>query len=237
MSFPDNFCPEPAYALFSGGKDSFACAKALELAGQLLGCVGLETGIATPDWKETVIALCAKQGWPIEFFHTSDSYERIVRKFGFPGAGQHGMFMNYLKGRAVRRFKAAHKGATLASGVRKAESARRALSTKPISYFEGVKIIAPVYEFTTDEVWEFVRAHGYERPMAYSTIQISGDCLCGAFAAPDEREAIDHWYPDVAARIKALEADCVGKEARATWGWNNRRKRPKQTAICVECVK
>jgi len=225
---------EPAYALFSGGKDSFATACVLEDAGMLRGCVALRTGISTPDWQVGVERICAARQWPLEFFDTSASYEQLVRQYGFPGPAQHGMFMNYLKGRAIRKFKKAHPGATLASGVRSAESGRRSLSAKAISDFEGVRVIAPILNWTTDEVWEYVRSRDYERPFAYSAIQISGDCLCGAFAHEGERDAIRFWYPEIDQRLCALESE--GK--RGCWGWGNDQPKLKTGAaslICVEC--
>lgn len=228
---------EPCFALFSGGKDSFATAKHLQEHGLLRGCVALETGIAVPEWKPTLEGMCAKHGFDLRFYATTDSFERVVQKYGFPGPGQHGMFMNYLKGRAIRQFKKANKGAILASGVRMDESSRRALSTKQVSFFEGVKIFAPIYDWTTERVWEYVRSHGYERPHAYSTLQISGDCLCGAFAQKDERSAIKFWYPAMHERLLALEA-LLPSEEKSTWGWGCDRKRKKKGAakiICVEC--
>lgn len=235
---------EPAYALFSGGKDSFATAKALEVQDRLLGCIALETGVSVPDWKPAVIEMCNKQNWPIKFFHTTDSYARVVRKYGFPGAGQHGMFMNYLKGRAIRVLKRALPGAVLASGVRADESARRALSTKPISLFEGVKVIAPLYNRTTEWVWDFVREAGYERPRAYSTLQISGDCCCGAFARCGEREAIRYWYPPLERQLKNIEDSMPEGHPHGKWGWDSARwdkagktpaKKGASKIICVEC--
>ncbi len=230
---------EPAYALFSGGKDSFAVAKALEVQDRLQGCIALETGISVPDWKPSVIDICKKQNWPIQFFKTTDSYARVVKKYGFPGPGQHGMIMNYLKGRAIRVLKRALPGAVLASGVRADESSRRALSTKPISLFEGVKVIAPLYDRTTEWVWNFVREAGYERPRAYSTLQISGDCLCGAFARPDEREAIRYWYPEVEAEIVKIEKAMPDGHPHGCWGWGCNKKRGAkkgaEAIVCVEC--
>ena len=236
---------EPAYALFSGGKDSFATAHVLADVGMLLGCVSLETGISTPDWKTSVQAICSERDWPLHFFKTSDSYDRIVLKYGFPGPAQHGQTMNYLKGRAVRRFKKAFPGAILASGVRHDESARRSLSTKQESYFEGVKVIAPLFDWSTEAVWEYVRSKGYVRPQAYSTLQISGDCLCGAFARSDERAAIRYWYPEIDQRLTRLENQLnngiAGDLTHAVghlWGWGcnrEQKKTGKLKLICVEC--
>ena len=223
----------PVYALFSGGKDSFATAKFLQGQGLLKGCVMIDTGIAVPEWKATCLAMCEQQGWDAVIVPTPVRYEWIVWKYGFPGYQGHYFTMNYLKGRAIREWKKQYPGEALASGVRQAESARRSVTAKPLSTFEGVQVYAPIYDWTTAQVWAYVRQHGYERPRAYSTLQISGDCLCGAFASEWEREALAIHHPEMAARICAMGKDRHGKE----WGWCNKKaqKGPEEQLICAEC--
>ncbi len=228
------------HALVSGGKDSLSTAQVLHEAGRLAGCVALETGISTPDWKEFITGVCAGRGWPLEFFACGQSYDDLVRKYGFPGPSKHGWFMSYLKGRCVRAFRRAHPDGILASGVRSGESSRREIHTAPVSFWEGVPILAPIYDWTTDETWAFFYSRGFERAPAYSTLQISGDCLCGAFAAEDEPEALRFHYPEIAARFDRLGLEI--QEAfpnRCKWGWGNKdKRRPKkkgESAICVEC--
>lgn len=229
----------PQYALLSGGKDSMATVKVLADADRLLGCVAFETGVSTPDWKDFVADTCAKHGWPIEFYKTPSSYDDLVRKFGFPGPGKHGLFMNYLKGRCVRQFRKRHPDGILASGTRINESDRRAISTKPVSVWEGAPILTPIYDWTTERTWHFFRANNFQRSPAYQTLGISGDCLCGAFAEKDEADKVHYHYPCVGKRLEAL-----GHEIRDTqptrcewgWGWNRpRRKSAKEAALCVEC--
>jgi hypothetical protein len=43
-------------------------------------------------------------------------------------------------------------------------------------------------------------------------LNMSGECLCGAFASEGELERLRFWYPDVAAEIDELmeEVRCVG---------------------------
>lgn len=230
--------PEPVYALFSTGKDSFAAAARLQELGLLLGCIAIDTGISVPEWKDNVLRICEQQEWTVEIIPTSVRYEWIVWRFGFPGYLGHAAAMNYLKGRAVREFKRKYPGIALGSGVRREESDRRSLTTKPISDFEGVTVYAPIYEWTTAETWAYARAKGYDRPDVYSRLGISGDCLCGAFAKDWERQALTVHYPDVASRIEACEriAHCPSR----AWGWANQksRQRKKEGAeafICAEC--
>lgn len=236
MSQP--YYPE-CYALVSGGKDSLSTAQVLHDAGKLVACVSFDTGVSTPDWKEFVIKTCEERGWPLEFYKTDESFEDLVDKYGFPGPGKHGMFMNFLKGRCVRKFKKVHPDGVLASGTRLSESERRFINTKPISVWENVPILTPIYDWTTEKTWEFFNKHGFVRAPAYSMLTVSGDCLCGSFARQGESAALRLAYPCVAKRFDALSEAVATKHpdrCKWGWGWSDRRKKSvKESAICVEC--
>lgn len=240
ISLPKLHYPE-CYALVSGGKDSLSAAQVMYEHGLLKGCVALETGISTPDWKDFIIKTCKERGWPLEFFSTNANYDDLVRKYGFPGPSKHSWFMSYLKGRAIRQFKKAHPHDPLCSGVRKAESQRRKIHTKPISIWEGVPILAPIYDWTTEETWAFFYKNGFERAPGYSTLQISGDCLCGAFAREEELDAINFHYPEIGKRFCGLQDEIKDKfPKRCQWGWAGRLHLPvckpaNVSAVCVEC--
>jgi len=230
--------PKPCYALFSGGKDSFATAKTLQLHHLLLGVVLLDTGIAVPGWEQQVWELALHHGFTPYVFRTPIRYEWLVWKYGFPGPQGHMYAMNYLKGRAVREFKKTFPGALLASGVRKGESDRRAVNAKEVGTFEGVEIYAPIFDWTTAETWAFCRLHAYERPESYVKLGTSGDCLCGAYARPHERDALKQFYPESYRRICDLEAASTHHPTRCRWGWAGkgpREKSPEEAIICVEC--
>ena len=128
-----------------------------------------------------------------------------------------------------------------ASGVREGESVKRAASTKPVGHWENAPILAPIYDWTTDETWAFFRDRGFERAPAYSTLQISGDCLCGAYAREDEAAALAFHYPEIAARFAALGAcvkDKFPKRCEWGWGWKQPIKAAQggEAMICVECA-
>lgn len=228
--------------LVSGGKDSLTAAKKMWEAGRLRRVILLETGIAVPGWKDFVLEECERQKWNYECYRTDESYEALVMKYGFPGPGKHGLFMNYLKGRCIRKYKKANPTGILASGVRCHESQRRFGFTKPVSFWEGVPILAPVYDMVTDAVWSFFRDRGLRRSPAYSTIQMSGDCVCGAFADEGEDKAIEFHYPTLGKYLLDLGASAArafpGK-LKAGWGWGwrrpRRKKRGAEAAVCVEC--
>ena len=219
------------WSLYSGGKDSTTVSQWLFEHNLLSGVIAFDPGISTPDWKAFIEATANKHRWNLEILKTSASFDDLVLKYGFPGPAQHGMFMNYLKGRCVRQFKKVHKGEMLASGVRSGESQRRFYNTKEWSDFEGVKVWAPLYNWTTPQVWEFFNAHGFVRSPAYQSLCISGDCLCGAYATKLEREAIRAFYPAVSDRLSWLEG-----QTNKPWGWGaNRGPRSKISPLCVDC--
>lgn len=238
MTGRDPYYPR-CYALVSGGKDSLSTAQVLWEAGKLAGCVAFDTGISTPDWRAFIIRTCEERGWPLEFYRTPESYDDLVLRFGFPGPGKHGMFMNMLKGRCVRQFKARHPLGILASGTRKDESARRFLSTKPVSVWEGVPILTPIFDWTTEETWEFFHSRGFERAPAYRMLTVSGDCLCGSFAQQGEAAALRLAYPCVAGRLDDLSCALRSRNSPRPdwgWGWNRpRRKSARERILCQEC--
>jgi phosphoadenosine phosphosulfate reductase len=227
------------FALVSGGKDSLSTAQVLHEAGKLEACVALKTNLSTPDWEAFVVKTCQERGWRLEIYETGASYDDLVLKYGFPGPSKHKWFMDYLKGRCIRKFRKAHPDGILASGVRSGESARRLINTTPVGMWEGTPILAPIYHWTTDETWAFFRDRGFERAPAYSTLQISGDCLCGAFAREDEFAALKFHYPEIAARFEALSEQIKTKfPKRCRWGWGHGKAvvKPKNvSSLCVEC--
>jgi 3'-phosphoadenosine 5'-phosphosulfate sulfotransferase (PAPS reductase)/FAD synthetase len=230
------------WALVSGGKDSLSNAQALDEAGRLYACIAIKTHLCTPDWEQFVIDTCNQRKWGLEIYEAEPTaYEDYVQKYGFPGPSKHRQVMTELKGKVIRKFRRAWPKAILASGVRSDESTKRAATTKPVGFWEGAPILAPIYDWTTDETWAFFRDRGFERAPAYSTLQISGDCLCGAYAREDEFRAIEFHYPEVAGRLKALgEAVKEKHPTRCQWGWGAKMpmkpKTSSEALVCVECA-
>jgi phosphoadenosine phosphosulfate reductase len=225
------------HALFSGGKDSITTAHVLSKRGDLAGLVFLDTGIATPDSKAHVEETARRFDWPLAVYRTPASYEDLVLRLGFPSPRTHNLAMNMLKGRAIRAFKRENPGAVLASGVRRKESRRRFINTKSEGTWEGVCVLAPIWDMSTDAVWSYIRRHDLPLAPAYANLHISGDCLCGAFAEHNELLLIRLFYPEVFDRIEALE-----KRVRASgqkyclWGGGQASgSARRQSLLCFEC--
>lgn len=235
------------YALVSGGKDSLTTAKVLQKAGLLEAAVAIKTRLSTPDWEEFVRRVCDEHNMPLEIYETDESYEKLVLQYGFPGPTKHKWFMDYLKGRGIRKFKKYRPGAILASGVRQDESVKRAASVKPVGDWENVPILAPIFDWTTKETWDYFYDHFKERAPAYSTLQISGDCLCGAYANEGEYDALQFHYPAIGKTMIELgqERDrqmrgCGKKPTRCEWGWGWKqpiKQKADEAMACFDCNK
>lgn len=208
------------WALFSGGKDSMATAYYLAETERLEGLVFLETGIGTHDLLPHVKRIAEEFDWSLEVYRTPYSYEDLVLKYGFPHTKRgHQWFMSYLKGRGVRQFKKAHPQSILASGVRKLESQTRGFTAKEWGEWEGVTTYAPILDWPTEKVWEYVRANDLPISPAYQALHISGDCLCGAFADKDELRMMEAFYPQECQRIVDLQTKRAEvASTRCKWG-------------------
>src|SRR5437899_10365732 len=83
----------------------------------------------------------------------------------------------------------------LASGARRYESKRRWRNAKRWSVWEGVPIHAAIRDWRTERVWQYVHDNKLPLSPAYKALRISGDCLCGAFAKPEELPMLSSFYP------------------------------------------
>ena len=59
---------------------------------------------------------------------------------------------------------------------------------------------------------------------------MSGECLCGSFAKPGEREELAFWFPDFESQLRQLETRVAGvpgiPEHRQHWGWGATVREP-----------
>ncbi len=123
------------FVLYSGGKDSSCVAdfiaknypKQFKKGGLVFTC----TGIGAPITRKFAIEYCNKKEWALNFTWPSEfeRYYCVVMKYGFAGAGNHQMFMGYLKYHTWYYFMKQQlqngKKACFISGVRKKESMAR----------------------------------------------------------------------------------------------------------------
>jgi 3'-phosphoadenosine 5'-phosphosulfate sulfotransferase (PAPS reductase)/FAD synthetase len=143
------------------------------------------------------------------------------------------------------------------AGMRWGESDRRFLNASEYDPWGSVLWVSPLVWWTNGHMREYRdrymcsdnHEHAAHRlchvgalPLSVVSehLHASGDCCCGAFARPGELEEIAFFWPEVAARIRALaaQAEAAGLD-RCIWGEG---KRPKERApkragkLCKKCV-
>jgi 3'-phosphoadenosine 5'-phosphosulfate sulfotransferase (PAPS reductase)/FAD synthetase len=147
-------------------------------------------------------------------------------RFGFPGPAQHNRAYNRLKERqieaALRNAKVGRprrSRVTFLTGVRRDESARRAVR-HPITRRFSAVFVNPLIDWTDAEMRAYRAEHALPESDVAALIHRSGECNCGSFAAPGEREMLRSLWPDwFEQTIASLEreAEAAGIPA-CRWG-------------------
>jgi 3'-phosphoadenosine 5'-phosphosulfate sulfotransferase (PAPS reductase)/FAD synthetase len=216
------------WALLSGGDDSLATAIVTAKAATFRGCLHIDTGIGIPETQEFVRETCRSTGWPLQVYRAVDQgqdYAALVVDHGFPGPALHYKMYARLKERALRAFIRDHKikrhdRIVLSTGIRESESQRRMGSTEQVSRYRVQVWANPIYTWSKTDCHDTIAAAGLPRNPVVELLHMSGECLCGSFAAPDELKEIALWFPAVAERIRALEARVreAGQTRACVWG-------------------
>lgn len=226
VEYPKMFGP---LALFSGGNDSL-CSTHYAMGHGAHEVIHVNTGIGVAATREFVRETCRKYGWPLREVHPpAMTYREMVLKHGFPGPGSHRFAYSWLKERAIRqvvRENKTHRNDRigLVTGVRSQESARRMGYVRPIVRVGAQVWIAVMFGFSTLDIYQYINCHDLTTNPVRDILGMSGECLCGAFAKPNElEEKIRPNFPEVAAQIDALavEAEAAGKH----YAWGTRPKR------------
>lgn len=244
------------YVLMSGGKDSITTAHVTnKILGGIDGVCFIDTTIGLPETKAFVERLCKEQGWELHILNPPNkNYEEFVMAYGFPKAPMHRAVMTELKWKSMVswwRKRPDNQEITFVSGIRRKESSRRMRTAEPFSYDKGtttkkkkgMAFIAPLYDWSDQQVWDYIKEHDLEISPAYKTLHISGDCLCGAYADFKEAELLNIFHPETAERIRCLEKKrsekCEGCPNN-TWGNHSSLEGTKEQTsmenfICGEC--
>jgi 3'-phosphoadenosine 5'-phosphosulfate sulfotransferase (PAPS reductase)/FAD synthetase len=216
--------PVRSYCLVSGGNDSTAALLAAK--DHVDAAVFLDTGTSLPGVEEHARRVAEKVGVEFLVYRTkADEYERMVLDHGFPGPHQHRIAYVRLKERPldalVRDSKVKRMDRVLiVTGVRRHESVRRMGTTVDVSR-KGAKVwAAPIIDMTKSDVHRARTAAGIEQSEVAALIHRSGECNCGAYAKPDERDELKLWFPEWFERIERLEglARERGHGPLAEWG-------------------
>lgn len=213
--------------LFSGGNDSTVLAHRCRDHYESLAFI--DTGTAIPGVRDFVENYAVWIGKPLIVMESGDMYRRLVlgkdvmnpgpdfRPLGFPGPRQHGRAYVVLKERQLealrRRLKDGHPRSARVlylTGVRRAESERR--RARPAIHRSGGTVFAsPLIDWSDQDMREYRAEHRLPQSDVAALIHRSGECNCGAFAAPGEREMLRSLWPDWFERTIAS----VEREAKA----------------------
>lgn len=216
--------------LFSGGDDSTVLAHMFR--EQVDYAAHANTGIGIEATRVFVRDTC--RDWGLQLIERAsprpvDSYRAQVLRDGFPGPAWHARIYTRLKERALEQVRRELVGnprrerVVFVAGRRRAESRRR--SAVPLSERRGSTVwVSPLINWTKLDLTTYrLMFRDVPRNKASALIHMSGECLCGAFAAPNERTEIDYWFPAALAEVRELETLMKDRddipEHRKTWGW------------------
>lgn len=204
----------PAFALFSGGHDSLCATHVAMTNGYAQEVLHIATGIGVPETRQFVIETCQEHGWPLNIVSPLVPYDDLVIEHGFPGPAGHQFMYRRLKERCLaafardRKLTPGAKNLVYCTGVRKQESSRR-MRGQQQEWETAPKLgwtwRAVILEWSKADCNRYIDDRGLQRNPVVDLLHMSGECLCGSFARPGERDEIRQWFPDVDKRIAQLE--------------------------------
>ena len=237
----DNFKGE-YIGMFSGGKDSLCACHNMWKQGKLNEVVYCRTGVGLNE--EYVKSICEKFNWKLNIVEPAshETYEVFVERFGFPHQGMHNTVMGMLKWHPIRKWTVQQKrlgrDIIFVSGRRKKESNRRKRmkSNKEFVSTEGMRFYSSIFNWSTVEVWDYLKENELQRSPTYDTMHLSGDCMCGAFSSRGESDWLRVFHPEMAARFAELEKKHGGKWGNQISITDMEKQTKLDDLICSECV-
>lgn len=233
--------------LFSGGNDSTVLLHLLRNVAT--HAVHANTGIGVERTRQFVRETCASWNVPLLEETPPVSYDDLVLDQGFPGPAHHWKMFQRLKERCVEQARSKlnpnpyRYRVVFFAGRRRDESGRR--KKLPINGDRkgSMVFISPIINWTAMDMNTYRAMFDIPRNPVADLLHMSGECLCGSFAAEGEREEIRYWYPEVDQRIRELEerVTALGKFSaqRCIWGWGatvgKGRRRSKTGIMCSSC--
>jgi len=216
--------------LFSGGNDSTTLAHLFRESADYAAHANTTIGIE--QTRDFVRNTCEEWGLPLierKPPRETDHYRALVLDQGFPGPAMHFKMFQRLKERALRQIQRElvsnprRERVVFLAGRRRTESKRRA-SVPEMERRGSAVWVSPLVNWTKSDLNTYrLMAGDVPRNLASDLIHMSGECLCGSFAAPGERAELDYWFPVAMEEIRELEALLADRsdipEHRKTWGW------------------
>lgn len=240
--------------LFSGGNDSTTLAHMFK--DTATHAAHANTTVGVEQTRDFVRKTCESWGLPLiekKPPREQDHYRALVLDRGFPGPAHHWKMFQRLKERAlieVRRELVSNprkERVVFIAGRRRMESKRRAriVATERIG---SIVWVSPLVNWTKLDMQTYRSMMGdVPRNEVSDIIHMSGECLCGAFASPGEREEVEFWFPAAFEEIRELEGLLKDREDipehQKVWGWTqypelakaSRQKKSKSGRLCSSC--
>lgn len=238
--------------LYSGGNDSTVLAHMFRDVAT--HAVHANTGIGIEATRQFVRDTCAAWGLPLIEKHPPVSYRDLVLERGFPGPGQHFKMYQRLKERCLRDVRrdlisnSYRQRLVFLAGRRAEESDRRAMRASagelvPIETIDSIVWVSPLHEWTKLDLNAYRRRFpDCPRNEVSDHLHMSGECLCGSFAKPDELDMIGFFYPEVREEIERLQREVTlagnAPLERCRWGWGAHRDRAgaRSGPMCSSCA-
>ncbi|SED08398.1 phosphoadenosine phosphosulfate reductase family protein [Streptomyces sp. 2133.1] len=183
---------------------------------------------------------------------------------GFPGPAGHKVMYRHLKDEPLMRFRRSivgNEGRTrkiiYLSGMRWAETERRFRNAEAIDPDGAIIWVSPLVHWTDAHMREYRARYRCQQPHEHAAhrlcfdealplnevtehLHMSGECLCGAYAKPGELDEIEFFYPQTAARLRALER-AVEAEGIPACKWGRKPPNSAQDSgpagrLCSNCV-
>jgi len=216
MSSPDRF------ALCSGGRDSAVSTHKLmeETADERKEpiVVYLDTGIGIEENHEYVKEWCDAEGWQLWTLRTNESYEDLVKEYGFPGPSKHTMFYAALKERQLQRLSSRVENPHFHTGIRAGESRRRMGNAEREHEQLGAVWHSDIIDWTHEEVLQYIEEHDIPENPLWDKGHFK-DCGCGAYGSPEELLEVQADYPEMYQRLTDLENAVDRDDEYGRWGW------------------
>lgn len=227
---------------YSGGNDSTALVHMFR--HQLDYALHANTTVGIESTRDFVRNTCEEWGLsliertpPREQDHyralvlTHDRGKKGQALGGFPGPAMHFKMFQRLKERAIESIQAElvsnprRERMVCILGRRRTESQRRA-QVNAVDRRGSRVNVSPLINWTKADLNTYrLRNSDIPQNKASGLIHMSGECLCGSFASPGEREEIVYWFPGDFEQIAELEALLADRDDipdhRKTWGWGS----------------
>jgi 3'-phosphoadenosine 5'-phosphosulfate sulfotransferase (PAPS reductase)/FAD synthetase len=199
------------YVMFSGGRDSLVTLDLVlkTLKNSIVNPLFIDTGIATPGLKDYVIKICESYGLKPRIIGPNYDFFELVIKKGFPMV-KYRWCKEYLKMRPLKRFVEEMKErekVILVTGVRKEESWFKAKASKVYDHpFLGVKVYAPIFNWTSKLVKKYIEANGLEENPLYNVYGKAYDCWCTVYKSPADFALLAVHEPEFFRKFVDIES-------------------------------